>query len=264
MILIGRILATIAALNLFCLAVFVGLATLQYNSILSGLTRERLVVLADTVRGPFQAVADLGVPIGTVRNADAVLKRARLSDESILAIHVFDVNGKIVRSTMANPSSHAGPDILGIARDTENDGTWHLETNENFLVGANISGAANQYTGGVYIEYSRHDTSVRVQAMEARMVLLAGTVFAVSVLIFLIMLRIVLSEHLRIFDGVLSSFDRFERKFWRGTDRPEAKEAEITGLGFSTAEFGDLLEASEAQYQEMKTENVSSRAETGK
>ena len=83
MVLIGRILATIAAVNLFALAVFVMFATIQYNAILSDLTRDRLVVLADTVRRPFKSVAELGVPIGTVRNADAVLARVASSDEAI-------------------------------------------------------------------------------------------------------------------------------------------------------------------------------------
>jgi hypothetical protein len=251
-ILIGRVLATIALVNIFVLAVFVGLATLQYDSILSGLIRERLVVLADTVRAPFQAVADLGVSIETVRNADAVLERARISDASILAIHVISPEGEIVHTTSSLVQEHAQADILDAARTAGATATWHLETSDSFLVGANILGANGAEAGSAVIEYSKHGANIQVQAMEARLVLLAGIVLAVTLLGGLFVLRFVLSEHLRIFDGILSSFDRFERIFWRGLKSENDQEINVSGLGLNTSDFQDLLERSEEQYQVAK------------
>jgi hypothetical protein len=252
MVLIGRILATIMALILFSLAVFVALASLQYESILSDLTRQRLVVLADSVRDPFQSVANLGVPIDTVRNADAVLERARLSDEAIVTIQVFTPDGEIVRSTAVQHDAQITADVLDTAHGSGESATWHAETASSFLVGANVASLTGDYLGSVVIEYSKQETSVHVRAMEARLVILAGSVFAVSTLIMLIVLRLVLAEHLRIFDGILSTFDRFERRFWRGEGAKRRAEDDFTGLGFSTANFRQLLEQSEAQYQQMK------------
>lgn len=250
--LLGRVLATVAAIVLFALAVFVGLATLQYNAIHSDLTRERLVVLSDTVRAPFQAVAELGVPIGTMRNAEAVLARARTSDDAIVAIHVMAPDGAITRSTETRPPPRAAPNILRVARAAGMSANWHLETAENFLVGANIADARGAAAGGILIEYSKRDANIQVQAMEARLVLLAATVFAVSVLVVLIMLRVVLAEHLRIFDGILASFDGFERHFWRGAGGENGPESEVSGLGVSTSEFRELMERSEAEYERLK------------
>lgn len=253
MILIGRVLATIALVNIFVLAVFVSLATLQYDSILSGLIRERLVVLADTVRSPFQAVADLGVSIETVRNADAVLARARISDESILAIHVISPDGEVVHSTSSKVPDRARADVLHAGRSAGVTATWHLETNDSFLVGANIAGTTGSEAGSVLIEYSKQVANTQVQAMEARLVLLAGVVFAVTLLLGLVALRIVLSEHLRIFNGILSSFDRFERIFWRGYSSGNDHESDVSGLGLRTSDFRELLEESEEQYQQAKS-----------
>lgn len=250
--LIGRILAAIAALNLVSLAVFVGLATLQYESILSNLTRERLVVLAESVRGPFQAVADLGVSISTVRNADAVLERARLSDEAIFAIQVFSQDGKIVRSTALKDQPIENREVLEAALAAGQSGIWHVETTDNFLIGANIASVTGAYLGSVVIAYSKHEATIQVQAMEARLVLLALAVFTCSVFIVWIILRIVLAEHLRIFEGILSTFDNFERKFWRGKGATETTPVDVDGLGFSTAEFRKLIEQSEEKYLSVK------------
>lgn len=249
MILIGRMLATISALVLVSLFVFVGLATLQYNSILSKLTQERLEVLVDTVRAPFQAVADLGVPIGTMRNAEAVLERARLSDDAIVAIHVISAEGQLARSTQSETDNEVAGDILRVAKSAGPGERWSLETHNRFLVGANISGIAGEDAGIIYIEYSKRDTQVQVQAMEARLALLAGAVFIVAGVVIFIILRLVLSEHVRIFSGIQNSYHQFERMFWRrGEGHPDTAQ-DIVGLGFSTVEFRRLMDRSEVQYE---------------
>lgn len=250
--LIGRMLATIAAILLFSLCVFIGLATLQYNSIFSDLTRDRLVVLSNTVRAPFQAVADLGVPIGTMRNADAVLERARSSDESILAIHVFMPDGRIARSTESRPPAQVDPEIREIARAAGETSNWHVESAEDFLVGANIAGLTGAPAGAILIRYSKRDAKTQLDAMEARLVFLAVAVLAGSLLILFGILRVVLSEHLRIFDGILATYDAFERRFWRGATGAPSPESPVEGLGVSTREFADFIEKSEDQYERLR------------
>src|SRR3546814_1835454 len=97
MALFWRIWAAVTLVNLAVLTIFVGLATLQFGNINSDLVGERLVVLADLTAAPFEAAAKIGLPLSTVRNADALLERARQTDGAILAIHVFDAAGRIVQ-----------------------------------------------------------------------------------------------------------------------------------------------------------------------
>lgn len=130
--------------------------------------------------------------------------------------------------------------------------TWHLETDDSFLVGANIADASGSKAGSVLIEYSKRESNIQVQAMEARLVLLAVAVLLATTLIGLVILRLVLSEHVRIFDGILSSFDRFERKFWRGIKTQTDPDPNIGGLGLNTSDFKKLMESSEHQYRRAK------------
>lgn len=77
MALFWRIWSAVILVNLAVLTLFVGLAILRFDSINSGLVGERLAVLAGRTAAPFQAAAKIGLPLSTVRNADALLERAR-------------------------------------------------------------------------------------------------------------------------------------------------------------------------------------------
>lgn len=123
MALFWRIGAAVTLVNLAVLTLFVGLATLQFDSINSGLVGERLVVLAGRTAAPFQAAARIGLPLSTVRNADALLERARQTDDAIMAIHVFDAEGRIVHCTDAAPPA-AIPALVAAARYAAGGTAW--------------------------------------------------------------------------------------------------------------------------------------------
>jgi len=259
MILIWRVLATIAAINLIVLAVFVGLSVLQFNNIQSGLIRERLVALSDIVRDPFEAVANLGLPLGTVRNANAVLERARLSDEAILAIVVIGANGEIVHSTPAQLEPELKTQALSLRTGLRSSSQWERQTPESFLIGAGITSPTGVEVGSIVIAYSRQDALTQTQAMTAKLVLMSGSILLATILIGFLALRVLLAEHVRIFDGILLTFDTFERRFWRGSGAEVADAPEISGLGLRSSEFRDLIERSEAQYR--KAEAVTPQAD---
>lgn len=259
MLLIWRVLATIAAINLFVLAVFVGLSVLQYNKIQSDLIRERLIALVDIVRDPFEAVANLGLPLGTVRNADAVLERARLSDDSIVAIFVIGADGDIAQATPAqiapdlrSMALSAGPELLGSS-------IWKTETPDSFLIGTSIRSAAGAAAGSIILAYSKRDALTQVQAMTGKLFLIAGGLLIATVGAGLIVLRVVLGEHVRIFDGILATFDSYERRFWRGSASTVTEVPDIAGLGLRTSEFRDLIERSEAEYRQALPDTAEAR-----
>ncbi len=248
-ILVGRIILTVAAVNLFALVVFIVMATIQYGAILSDLTRDRLIVLADSARRPFASVAELGIPIGTVRNADAVLARVASSDLAIVGIQVISPEGNVVRSTNMEDLVAVSEIIHDSIRAAAPGETWHLETSERFLVVANIEGASGSRAGSVLIEYSKEAANLRLKAMEAQLVILAGLVLGGTFLIGYGPIRLALAEHLRIFNGLLASFDRFERGFWREDPTIGESEEDVAGLGIRISEFRGLLDRSEKSYR---------------
>ena len=108
MALFWRIWVALSLVDIVALSIFVGGATVQFGNINSRLIGERLFVLADRAAAPFRAAARIGLPLSTARNTDALLAGARQTDDTILAIDVFDAAGRILHST-ANPPPSAIP-----------------------------------------------------------------------------------------------------------------------------------------------------------
>jgi hypothetical protein len=129
MALFWRVWAAVTFVNFAVLTIFLGIATLQFGNINADLIGERLVVLAGRTAAPFEAAAKIGLPLSTVRNASALLERARQTDDAILAIHVFDAAGRIVHSTN-KPALAAIPAVAFTARAAAGGMPWFRETAE--------------------------------------------------------------------------------------------------------------------------------------
>ncbi len=150
MTLFWRAWATIMLVNLVVLALFVGLATLRYAGIEGGLTGERLGVLAERTAEPFTIAAGLGLSLGQVRNAPAVLERSRRTDALIEAIHVFAPDGRVVHSSLPEAPARVGQEV--IRRHRASAGTpWYLESGDRFISGVSIDGATGVSSGGVLL-----------------------------------------------------------------------------------------------------------------
>jgi hypothetical protein len=242
MALFWRIWAAVTLVNFAILTIFVGLATLQFGSINSGLVGERLVVLAGRTAAPFEAAAKIGLPLSTVRNADALLERARQTDDAIRAIHVFDAAGRIVHST-ATPAPAAIPPEVVAARATAGRAPWHRETAEGFLSSIDIASRDGITAGGVLIVYPGGGNVTRVRAMAAELALAAiGILLAIAALSAL-WLRLGLSRQIRLFEAIDSAVADFERGAWRSAaGRPAPVAAGDAG------ELRSLLEAAETRY----------------
>jgi hypothetical protein len=248
MAIVWRVLVAIGAINFIVLFIFVSIATLQFDTILSGLIQERLVVIADRVRVPFAAVANLGLPLSTVRNARAILEDARQDDSSIEHIHVFGEDGAIVHSTSRTPSATLSQDWSAELHNKGIDAELRVETNDAFIVAAGITSPTQELSGGVVIVYSKSQARTQVLATAASLGLAAGLVLAGMLFFGWGVLRIALSEHVRVFGGILATYDRFERQFWRSSMVDHEGDSPVSGLGVSSSTFGSLLKRSETRY----------------
>lgn len=248
MALFWRVFTTFAAVNSLCLAVLFGLASIQYDAVLSGLIRDRLAVVAQNLAEPFQAVANLGLPIETLRNADELVQRTKQSSTDVLGIYLFDPAGNIVRSTEADTTAAietaaraALADPLGATSFSEDTGA--------FLVGSLIRTSDGAIAGGVLIEHGDSGRAVQVQALAARLVLISVVILIVSLCVALVVFRLTLLKHIHVFDDLLATYDRFERQAWRGQRPSETQPEPVRNFGIDTGEIFALLEQSEAQYQ---------------
>jgi len=216
MALFWRIWAAVMLVMLTVLSIFVGLATLQFGNINSDLVGERLAVLAGRTAAPFAAVAKIGLPLPTVRNADALLERARQTDDSIVAIHVFDASGRIVHSTAVPPPTQISREAA-IARAEASGAAWHRETSEGFISSIDIASGQGTSAGGILITYPARGTLIRLRAMAAELAVIALGVLIASSVLSALLLRLGLHRQIRLFEEIDSALFDFERAAWRGT-----------------------------------------------
>ncbi len=136
------------------LCIFVLLATLQFGAISSSLAGERLAVLVGRTTALFAAAARIGVPLSNVRNAEAILERARRSDHAILAVHVLDRQGRIVHTTDASPLASIPSEVLQGIKNA-GGGNWYLEAERTLFSGTDVTGTCNRVPEQVNIETIR-------------------------------------------------------------------------------------------------------------
>ncbi|MGM0913874.1 MAG: hypothetical protein ACQEXC_08335 [Pseudomonadota bacterium] len=246
MTLFWRAWATIMLVNLVVLALFVGLATLRYAGIEGGLTGERLGVLAERTAEPFTIAAGLGLSLGQVRNAPAVLERSRRTDALIEAIHVFAPDGRVVHSSLPEAPARVGQEV--IRRHRASAGTpWYLESGDRFISGVSIDGATGVSSGGVLLVYQRRHSQARVLAMSAELSMLALLVWLIAAVAGWLPLRRALAREVDDCRRLEQTIDAFERRCWRpggvalapGKERPPQEE-----------ELAELLDAAERRYQD--------------
>ena len=243
MALFWRIWFAVSFVNLLVLTIFVGLATLQFGNINSDLVGERLAVLAERTAGPFKAAAKIGLPLSTVRNAEALLERARQTDGAILAIHVFDNKGRIIQSTDKQPPAEIPARVLA-ARAAADGSSWHIESDETFLSCIDIVARDKMVIGGVLIVYPKSSSVTRILAMGAELALATIVILLVGAVFSLFLLRLSIGKQIRLYDSIDSAVMNFEQGAWRSA----AARPSFTGEG-DAEELGHLLEAAELSYQ---------------
>lgn len=243
MALFWRIWLAVTFVNLVVLTIFVGLATLQFGNINSDLVGERLAVLAERTAAPFKAAAKIGLPLSAVRNADALLERARQTDTAILAIHIFDNEGRIVEST-DKPFPEEIPARAQVARAGSAGVPWHIESDKTFLSSIDITGRGNSAVGGVLIVYPRTGSVTHIQAMGAELSLATLIILLVGAVLSFFLLRFAIGKQIRFYDSIDSAVTNFERKVWR-----RAAGLPAMSIGLEANELGHLLESAEMRYQ---------------
>ncbi|HSO07624.1 MAG TPA: PDC sensor domain-containing protein [Pelomicrobium sp.] len=252
---------TVTALIAAVLSVLVTLSTIQFDAILSTFVHGRLSVLAQTVEAPFKSATDLGLPLASVRNAQAILERARQTDPDISAVHVFDRSGKIIHSTDRNHSTSVRAEAL-FAQTRADGRLWYAETGDEFLSGVTIFDGASAPLGGILVVYPKIEFDAAWGAMAAKLsVYLVLTLCAVS-MVGLLILRLGLGSLIHVFTGIDDAFSTLERRAWRrlalGSDlspRP------VKGFGVDTEELERLLSAAEDRYVEAGKELAALEAE---
>jgi len=196
------------------LSIFVGFSALQFGNINSGLVGDRLVVLAERTAAPFEAAAKIGLPLSTVRNAKALLERARQFDEEIINILVFDAVGNVVQSTSLETPTKISIEAIA-ARNASQGEPWHRETADGFLSSIDIVSSNGETAGGIMIVYPGGGSLTRVLAMTTKLSFVAIVTLVLSTVVGYFMLSFAIRPQLIQFENIEANISSFEKAAWR-------------------------------------------------
>lgn len=242
MALFWRVWIAVCAVNLAVLVLFVFLAALQFDSVNSGLLGERLHVLASRTAAPFEAAARIGLPLSTVRNADALLERAKQTDDEILDIVVFDKSGVVVHGADDLVATPIPPEAFD-ARLAASGAPWYVSVDNRFLSSIDISHTDGTSAGGILITYPTKSNVTQIRAMVAEIGLISIAIFLGAAVSSGLLLRLGLRKQVNAFEAIDDAIAGFERGAWRSAanQTPAAKEAQ--------SDLRILLDRAESRYR---------------
>ncbi|MCO6056586.1 MFS transporter [Pseudomonas sp. MOB-449] len=164
MSLIVRIWAALTGVIAITMSVFAVLAILQHDAIFSQLIRQRLAVTVEATARPFRSVVDLGLPVSTMRNKQALLERTQESDPAIQGIVLFNPSGIIVERSGTYAAAKVPREVLEVqARETS--GRWGIETAGELISGASIRDETGELVAGVFAVYQKTELDTRSRAV---------------------------------------------------------------------------------------------------
>ncbi len=249
MFLFWRSWTLVVLLTSVVMIILVLLSTIQFSAILSNFVQGRLAVLVQSTQLSLRSATGLGLSLASVRNAPAILERARQTDPNISAIHVFDQDGRILQSTDPEPATRI-PAAGYAAHAVSAGGVWRAETSRYLLSGMGIPNALRtQSIGGVVILYPKTDLETSVWSMAASLSLRAAAIITILACAALGVLRLGLRRLIAIFTGLVAALAALARREWRrpaGGTGPNPRP--VTGFGIDTGELLNGFELAEKQY----------------
>jgi MFS family permease len=214
------------------LGVLAVLSVLQHDAVLSQLIRQRLSVTVEATAAPFRSMVELGMPVSMVRNAKALLERARETDPQITAIHLFNPSGIVVTSTVENAPQQVAREILAAQRE-ESETRWTLETAAELVSGVSIRDEDGTIVGGVVAFYPKRELMERSARVARDIAVTAFALLAVFSTLAFLLLRLRLS-------GALRGLARLRMTFRPAPQHPGPLGGEKERLGFLHSEFQQL------------------------
>ncbi|RWB54778.1 MAG: MFS transporter [Mesorhizobium sp.] len=178
MTLLTRIWLSLTIVLTIVITVLSVLVKLQNEAVYSQLLRQRLSVIAAATAAPFRSVSELGLPIATIRNAEALLNRASQTDPAISNIVLLDLSGKVVWSVSDVPIPFTARQ-MGRAMEEGSNGMWDLETATALVSGASILDESGEPSGALAVIYPTeelrtHNSLISSQIRMSAAALLAG------------------------------------------------------------------------------------------
>jgi hypothetical protein len=127
----------------------------KFQTTLATLIQNRLTVISITMGESIESAIDLGLGLGEIRTAEAVIARVKRNDPGIAFIHIFDNNGQILYSTQKGRAGIKVPPYVLQALEESDGQSWRLDRGDSFVNGFSLLNSFDQMVGGVVLTYSK-------------------------------------------------------------------------------------------------------------
>lgn len=151
----GRIVATMAAVCVFAVALTATLNVYKYDSSLGELVRSRFTFLLRDMRNTLETGMNLGLPLKGLDNVPELIRAHAARDPEILSIEIFGPDGTVLFGTDA---SFVGDLVAATwleAWRRSTDPIWDLRERDAETLGITLQDSLGQVAGAIALRYSR-------------------------------------------------------------------------------------------------------------
>ena len=237
----------VIATSLMVLAV---LCIFQHDALLSRLIQQRLSVIAQTTASSFRSVVDLGLPLSMMRNADAILQRAKVIDTAVTEVLVFNPSGVVVYSTNEDRAGSV-PKKINQAFYLSKANSWSVETAASFNSGFTIKDTDGAPVGAVVVTYPKREFFEKTEAMAERISAASVLLLGVGAILAFIILRMRMAATIRALSNLEPLVERF-RKPGKSIARVSSEthsEPDTSFLAREIAQIAQKLNKADKQYK---------------
>jgi hypothetical protein len=159
----------------------------KYRSTANKIVTERLVVTGKSVENSIQASLSLGLQFADIGTLPGTLDRERATDNLILGIDVFDMDGKPLYTTDRLRATRPVPEAwLAAAKKADTDkhegGNWFVQDNNESAAGISVQNNFGLTIGYLAIRYADERVRDAAYAVGREIALSSLLVFLVSAL----------------------------------------------------------------------------------
>ena len=149
----------------------------KYRAAADRILTDRLVVTGRSVENSIQASLELGLQFTELATMSAILERERATDDLILGIDIFDMDGRMLYSTDRLRASRPVPAAWIAAAKAAGKGDWRAEEGHEAAAGIGLRNNFDLAIGYLALRYSVDRVREAANAVAAELAVQALAIF---------------------------------------------------------------------------------------
>ena len=182
----------------------------KFQTTLATLIQNRLTVISITMGESIESAIDLGLGLGEMRTAEAVIVRAKRNDPEIASIQIFDNTGQILYSTQKGMAGIYVPPYVLQALEKSDGRVWRLDRGNSFVNGVSLFNSFDQMIGGIVLTYSKNAYNTKVAALTNSLTRKSILIFVGFAILAFIGIKLGFRGLGRYADSIESSYERVQ------------------------------------------------------